>query len=297
MGLIQTSTVGPILLIFSLLSEFLPGMRCLTTNSTRSQPAGVGFSSINGSTRGGPDNIPEAVEDFNTFLLAFFTEIFPQFSANPFHIVGESFGGTYVPSFVHYISMRQQLGVPGIFETPIQSITLVDAVVDYMGSGPLGEYDHMCQFDKNGKNKLKLGFNETTCRTIELAVPECQRLNSQCIETYNLNICEAAFAFCWTFIDLIEDGGRVLYDDRALCRGAYPLCGLDGNFSEYLNRPHFQKALGLEQWNFEPLNWDLNGRWALSKHLYVPTTREMTWILDESPIRVLVINGNNDIIV
>lgn len=192
--------------------------------------------------------------------------------------------------------MRQQLGVPGVFKTPIQSITLVDAVIDYMGSGPLGEYDHMCQFDKDGNNKLKLGFNETTCRTIELAVPECQRLNSQCIDTYDLNICEATFIYCWEFVNLVRDSGRVIYDDRLLCEGEYPLCGVDGNFSEYLNRPHFQRALGLEGWDFKSLNWELNDRWQLSKELYVPTTREMTWILDETSIRVLVINGNNDII-
>lgn len=212
-------------------------------------------------------------------------------------MVGESYGGKYIPAFVYDISTRQKLGVPGVFNTPIQSITLVDAVIDYMGSGPLGEYDHMCQFDKDGNNKLKLGFNETTCRTIEVAVPECQRLNSQCIETYDGYICEAAFMYCWEIIDLVQYSGRVIYDDRVLCKGEIPLCGLGGNFSDYLNRPHFQRALGLQGWNFVPLNWDLNVRWGLSKELYKPTTREMTWILDESPIRVLVINGNNDIIV
>ncbi|KAI0170965.1 Alpha/Beta hydrolase protein [Pestalotiopsis sp. NC0098] len=261
------------------------------------QPAGVGFSSINESTHGGPDTVEEAAEDFNEFLKTFFEDAFPRFSDNPFHIVGESFGGTYVPAFAQHITSLQKMGAPGVFKISIQSITLVDAVVDYMGSGPLGEYDHMCRVDENGKNKLELGFNETTCRTIELAVPECQRLNNFCIETYDLNICESAFVFCWKLIDLIEDGNRVMYDDRILCKGEYPLCGVDGNFTEYMNRPHFQRALGLENWSFTSFNWDLNDRWALSKNLYMPTTREMIWILDETPIRVLVINGNNDIIV
>lgn len=90
---------------------------------------------------------------------------------------------------------------------------------------------------------------------------------------------------------MIQNSGRVIYDDRAI-----PLCGLDDTFSDYLNRLHFQRALGLEEWNFASLNWDLNERWGLSREVYVPTTREMTWILDQTSIGVSVINGNNDII-
>ncbi|KAI2601740.1 alpha/beta-hydrolase [Hypoxylon sp. NC1633] len=263
------------------------------------QPAGVGFSMISNSTVGGPDNKLEASRDFDRFLSIFFGDAFPQFSHLPLHIAGESFGGTYVPGFVDYVSRRQQLGVPGTFGNLIRSVTLIDAVVDMLGSGPLGEYDHMCRFNEQGKNKLKLGYDQTTCREIERAVPECEHLSRQCIESYDGNICRAAYEFCSDKIDAFIDpqpGGRFPYDDRLVCNGTAPLCGLNW-FDDYLNLPRVQQALGLGRWNFSSVNWDLNSRWQASNEIFMPTTRELTYILDETPTRVLVLNGNNDIVV
>ncbi|KAK8027714.1 hypothetical protein PG991_004770 [Apiospora marii] len=262
------------------------------------QPAGVGFSSVNGGTEEGPDNIAEASEDFDKFLSTFFTDVFPQYAHLPFHITGESFGGVYVPFFVNHISKRQKLGVPGVFQTPIASIVLVDAVVDMISSSYIGMYDHMCKFDRDGTNKLKLGFNGTTCRAVEQAVPRCARFNRQCVATYNLDVCRAANAFCDEHIGAHLDvrvGGRVPYDDRVLCEnGTLPLCGAD-SYADYLNQPRLQAALGLEGWNFTSVNMDLNLRWEASGDSYTPSTRQMSYILDETDTRVLVINGNNDI--
>ncbi|KAI1266248.1 alpha/beta-hydrolase [Xylariaceae sp. FL1019] len=263
------------------------------------QPAGVGFSMVNNQTLGGPDNLREASQDFDKFLSVFFGDVFPEFSHSPLHIAGESFAGTYIPGFVEYISRRQQLGVPGVFNGTIHSITLVDAVVDLLGSGPLAQYDHMCQF-KNGENKKNLGLSKTECAGFEKAVPECERLNRQCIDTYDGYICRAAFSFCQDEIIAFLDpkpGGRNMFDDRSPCKGTLPLCGT-GGFEEYLNTAHVQNALGLEHhWNFSVINGDLNQRWGASNEFFMPTTRELTFILDKTPTRVFVLNGNNDIIV
>lgn len=264
-----------------------------------SQPAGVGFSMMNNGTLGGPDNELEASRDFDKFLSIFFTEAFPEFSHQPFHLSGESFAGTYLPGFVDYIDRRQQSGVPDVFKTKIDSIILVDAVIDLLGSGSLGQYDHMCKFDKDGNNKVRLGYNQTACRDIEKAVPECQRLNNQCIETYDGNICRAAFSYCADHIEeYILDGplSRNPQDDRVECDGEMPLCGL-GQFQKYLDSPPVKEALGLENWNYTPINYDINTRWLNSNEMFMPSTRELRYILDETPTRVLMINGNNDIIV
>ncbi|CAJ2507563.1 Uu.00g087490.m01.CDS01 [Anthostomella pinea] len=263
------------------------------------QPASVGFSMVNNDTMGGPDNLREASQDFNKFLSVFFEEVFPGFSQLPLHIAGESFGGTYVPGFVEYISRRQQLGVPGTFNGTIHSITLVDAVIDILGSGALGQYDHMCQFE-NGENKKKFGFSKETCAVFEPAVPECERLNRQCLDTYDGNICRAAYIFCAEEIVSSIDpkpGGRNPYDDRILCNGTLPLCGIGSYEQQYLNTAHVQDALGLDHWNFSSVNYDLNSRWTASNEIFLPTTRELTYILDETPTRVFVLNGNNDIVV
>ncbi|KAI1248921.1 hypothetical protein MGN70_010124 [Eutypa lata] len=260
---------------------------------------GVGFSMMNNGTLGGPDNELEASRDFDKFLSIFFTEAFPEFSHQPFHLSGESFAGTYLPGFVDYIDRRQQSGVPDVFKTKIDSIILVDAVIDLLGSGSLGQYDHMCKFDKDGNNKVRLGYNQTACRDIEKAVPECQRLNNQCIETYDGNICRAAFSYCADHIEeYILDGplSRNPQDDRVECDGEMPLCGL-GQFQKYLDSPPVKEALGLENWNYTPINYDINTRWLNSNEMFMPSTRELRYILDETPTRVLMINGNNDIIV
>ncbi|KAH9897374.1 alpha/beta-hydrolase [Xylariomycetidae sp. FL2044] len=260
------------------------------------QPAGVGFSKMNNSTLGGPDNALEAAQDFDRFLTIFFGDVFPTFSHLPFHIAGESFGGTYVPAFVDYISRRQHLGVPSAFGSEIASIILVDAVIDIFGSGSLGHYDHMCRFDEDGNNVLKSGFNQTTCREIEKVVPECERLDRQCIDTYDGNICAAVATFCISKIDeLLAD--RCVYDDRKTSDGTLVSC-MGESYEGYLNLPHVQESLGLEyHWNFSAINFDLNHRWDVSNELYLPTTRELRYILDETPTRLLVFNGNNDIIV
>ncbi|KAK8050123.1 hypothetical protein PG994_011853 [Apiospora phragmitis] len=251
------------------------------------QPAGVGFSSMNGGTEGGPDNIAEASEDFDKFLSTFFANIFPQYSHLPFHITGESFGGVYVPFFVNHISKRQKLGVPGVFQTPIASIVLVDAVIDMASSSYIGMYDHMCKFGQDGKNKLKLGFNEITCRAVEKAVPRCASLGYQCVETYNLDLCREADAFCNEDIGVYLDvrvGGRVPYDDRVLREnGTLPMCGAD-LYADYMNQPHLQAALGLEDWNFTSVNMDLNMRWEASGgylHTLYPTTEGNKRVYDE----------------
>ncbi|KAH9905658.1 alpha/beta-hydrolase [Xylariomycetidae sp. FL2044] len=248
---------------------------------------------------GGPDNIPEASEDFQRFLSLFFTDVFPDFDHHPLHIAGESFGGTYVPAFTESISKRQAAGVPTVSKR-IESITLVDAALDLITSGSLGAYDHMCRFDENGNNVLKLGLNHTTCREIEEVVPECESLNRRCVESYDRHICEAAFRFCNNHVESVIAAAvppqRDMYDDRATCDATLPLCG-KLQWEEYLNLARVQAALGVDHWNYSAVNFEQFDRWNASKEIYLPTTRELQYILDETSTRVLVVNGNNDILI
>ncbi|KAH7027383.1 Alpha/Beta hydrolase protein [Microdochium trichocladiopsis] len=266
------------------------------------QPAGVGFSRVRNGTVGGPDNELEAAQDFDRFLHIFFTEVFPQFSHQPFHISGESFAGRYVPGFVDYITKQQKRGMPGTFASKIESIILVDAVIDIIRSGAIGLYDHMCRFNADGTNVVRTGFNASTCREIEIAVPECDKLQALCVNTLDANLCKYSHGFCGFYIDSRldphDDGGRYLYDDRLICEGEQPLCGVT-HYDSYLNREKVQKALGIEgrHWNYTSINLDMNSRWASSGSMFVPSWRETSYILDETETRILAVNGNNDIIV
>ncbi|KAI3578907.1 Alpha/Beta hydrolase protein [Fusarium oxysporum f. sp. albedinis] len=66
---------------------------------------------------------------------------------------------------------------------------------------------------------------------------------------------------------------------------------------KFLNRRWVQERLGFDRFPFYLIDFDTNERWDIAQNIHIPVTRELTWILDETDIRVLFINGNNDIII
>ena len=259
-----------------------------------SQPAGVGFSPArNGS---GPDNMKDAASDFNTFLHVFFSEMFPQFSMHAIHFAGESFGGHWVPEFVERISKHQQVDVPGTTRIRFNSILLFDPVISYMGSADLAAYDHFCSQDS------RVRFNETACRAMEETMPECDYLHRACLDTYDVNICRTAFTYCaeihGKWFNEYGPNQPDPYNDRFICKpGAFACGNFDISFVEYLNQPTVLNSLGFKGLRYTPFSAALNRVWGESGAMIVPTTRAVSYILNDTPVKVLVINGNNDILV
>ncbi|KAL1903422.1 hypothetical protein Sste5346_000048 [Sporothrix stenoceras] len=267
------------------------------------QPAGVGFSSDQRNGSIGPNTLEEAAADFAVFLDTFLHDVFPQLAGRPLHIAGESFGGSYVPYFTSRL-----LASANVPDLEVESIILVDATVDGLGAGVLGYYDHLCAVDEQGHRKTLRGWlgglNETACAAMERDMPRCEQLNVLCLATYDLDVCAMAAEWCmfnlgiWLYSDVVS-GGRNPYDDRRPCNNP-PMCDdfSEHGYSEYLNRADIQAALGIAaNTTFEGVNLALNTHWLASKNMFRPTTREVTYLLDQTPARVLVVNGNNDIIV
>jgi len=262
----------------------------------QSNPAGVGFST---STNPNPSTVTmqDAAGDINTFLRIFFFTMFPHFSANPLHFVGESFGGHWVPHFVSYISQRQKLNVPDTFPGTIESITLLNAVISLTTSGDGASYDHFCAPES------RVRFNQTACQAMEETAPECDYLSRQCADTYDVNICNAAFTYCaGVHARWYNDYGPNQpdpYDDRFVCDVEAFACGnFDMGFVEWLNRAEVKKGLGVDEGvEYKVFNATVNRAWGSKGVMAVPTTREVRYLLDETPTSVLVVNGNNDIIV
>ena len=264
-----------------------------------SQPAGVGFSTVsNGSL---PSTLLEAAIDFEILLFTLFTDIFPTFSQLPLHIAGESFGGIFIPYYVKYMHSRQLMEARNALPTTITSIIHVDAVLEIITPTVGGLYDHFCSRDLHG-NIRKGGFNETACAAMEVDTPACERLARSCIDMYDRHICAYASQFCeeglgkW-FVSEMEEGKRDPYDDRKKCPGDPPVCTdfIDGPVDKYLRQPHVLAALGYDEgFNFSGLNFDLHYGYRNSGDYFIPTTREASWILDETDIKILVLNGNND---
>lgn len=77
-----------------------------------------------------------------------------------------------------------------------------------------------------------------------------------------------------------------------------PICIPSSQFSvePYLNRPEIQRLLGVgEDVVFKSINFELNAQWSANPELMLPTTRDLTYLLDEGGVKVLVINGNYDV--
>jgi cathepsin A (carboxypeptidase C) len=172
-------------------------------SNASSQPAGVGFSTIPNITNA-PTTLHAGAIDFSAFLSTFFTSIFPQYSTRPLHIAGESFGGHYVPGYVDYILSQRAIASHDAYWGPIQSIILVNAVID-MTYFSLGEVAIMC----DGWGGVEKIFNETVCGMMRGAVGECERLGKRCSATLGQVECKEASDFC-------DDNIEVYYEQEVL---------------------------------------------------------------------------------
>ncbi|KAL3418580.1 carboxypeptidase Y [Phlyctema vagabunda] len=269
------------------------------------QPASVGFSTVNGTSEGGPTTLLESAIDFEKFLVRFFGEVFPQFAKHSFHITGESFAGHYIPYFTSYIGERQRTQAKDYLTVPIQSMVLVDAVTNMVTSTTGGLYDHFCTRDEHGILNKPNGFNETTCAAMAKALPACEALADKCVESYDGNLCYYAATFCdqtvgkW-FMEEVYVGGRDPYDDRKICQQDPPMCEdfANGTIGIYLNRPHVLQGIGMpDDFYYAGVNLELGERWCSGTDCSIPTTREVQYVLENMDARVLVINGNNDSLV
>jgi cathepsin A (carboxypeptidase C) len=201
------------------------------------------------------------------------------------------------------MQVRQKMEARNALRTLIKSIILVDAVLDSTTSGTAGYYGHLCTRDSHGNLKAG-GFNETACRAMEVDTPACESLTRKCVDSYDRYLCNYAVKFCdetlgkWLIGDAVL-GGRNSYDGRKTCKINPPLCEdiLGGLLDIYMNQKHVQEALGFDNFNFSTISSDINSRFGQSGDTAMPTTRELSFILDETETEALVLNGNNDIVV
>ncbi|KAL4789281.1 Alpha/Beta hydrolase protein [Aspergillus venezuelensis] len=268
------------------------------------QPAGVGMSALDDASACRPETLKKAADDFETFLNVFFTDAFPQYGHLPIHIAGESFAGAYIPTYVANIIHRQKVRASGALNVHLASIILVDAVINQPISGVVGEYNHFCN-PETKDNITTGGLNETACNAMEEKIPECERLNSLCLDTYDPVICQSSNYWCMEEVGIwisrdVENGKRNPYDDRKACKHNPPICEdiITSRHAQYLNQPWVKEHLGKPpNFTFKGLDFDLNMLWAQNKQSTLPTTREMSFLLDKTDVRILALNGNNDILV
>ncbi|EME78965.1 uncharacterized protein MYCFIDRAFT_34326 [Pseudocercospora fijiensis CIRAD86] len=279
----------------STLSETLPNPHSWSEYANLlflDQPSGTGLSASSSPVT----TLHTASLDFSTFVKRF-TRQYPQYFAKGLFIAGESFGGIYVPRFTSDIVQEQLSFREGALEVPIHGIILVDALVDG-ASSPLGHYEMFC----TGEAEFPVHFNQSTCDAIAMAMPEAERLQHLCQSTQDPYVCSTSHEFGLNNIyrylqeQEVDTRRRSPYDLRLPCgedRFCIPKSPI--SIEHHLNRPEIQRRLGLRQpVEYVSINFSLNAAFTAHPENLIPTTREVTFLLDEGELSVLVMNGNFD---
>ncbi|KAH9886783.1 alpha/beta-hydrolase [Xylariomycetidae sp. FL2044] len=260
------------------------------------QPAGAGLSRVVGDAS--PTTLGEASVDFNTFL-SDFTRRFPQYFQGDFYVAAESFAGHYASRFISDIVSKQLSGVPDAPLLRVNGIVLVDAVVDGI-STYIGQFDLFC----TDEYQQIVRFNASVCAEMADAVPEAEDLLQLCQETLNATDCQLAQEFARAEIAAYFDAEVAAekyspYDLRLGCELPDLHCIPRYMFDSepYLSQAGIQKVLGIDPPQpYEAINFTLNSMWSAhpSAEIYIPTTQNVSWLLDEGDVRFLVINGVYD---
>lgn len=153
------------------------------------QPVDVGYSySDDGTT---VNTTPVAGIDVYAFLQLFLTH-FKEYASAPFHMAGESYGGTYIPNFASFIYHKnKELGM-----TPSSELVRINLASLIFGNGhtdPYLQFASMPTYACEGPYPV---FKDSECEALKDKVPECQRLISSCYELDSTVVCAAAWTYC-----------------------------------------------------------------------------------------------------
>lgn len=266
--------------------------------------------------------LEEGGSDLYGFLSLFTTEVFPETKKLPWHITGESMGGHFVTGYTKYIVQQQRERnahrLPGTLAIDIATAIIVDGYIEVARS-TAGLYDYLC-LDWRNDGHEPLVRDAAACASMAAGVPQCEAKAALCRATYDKEVCILAADHCNAtvagyFWEHVKPGGwnpydrknpslmqtaetktlKLLLTDRATC-DVPPLCSdmQGGPTFKYLNQPWVLDRLGYPGKSLSLIDMDANQRWQRDGHLFLPATRELQWLLDETEIRVLFINGNED---
>ncbi|KAK2054456.1 alpha/beta-hydrolase [Colletotrichum caudatum] len=260
------------------------------------QPAGTGLSYFDkGVTL--PATSYTAAEDMNIFLRIFY-KAFPHLATRPFHIVGESYGGHYIPTLAAEI-VRYNTGSPAPdFKVPLASVLIGNGYVSPADT-TWGFYDTLCTTKPGVPEPV---FNASTCAKIAAALPRCMYLQEACYKYPDPIVCHAAGAFCYENIDYlyyrdVVPGGRNPYDITRPCETETICYGAGEGIETYINSDRIWAALEIPAEvarNFSLISWDVNSAFELAGDTSLTTEAEVKYIL-ESGVDVLIYNGDLDL--
>ncbi|KAL2850652.1 Alpha/Beta hydrolase protein [Aspergillus pseudoustus] len=263
------------------------------------QPAGVGFSKESSDPAHRVTTLDQAAYDFNEFLHTFFTEIFPDLQHNGLHLASESYGGRWGPAFLHHILALQNVRAEQAVTNPIKSLILVNAVIGTLG-GLLSTANYEFGCTGHGvATRLGLGYNETVCSALQELGPECEKYAEICERENDLTICKDASQFCEGRIGpLAKLPGVSPYNVEKACSDTENLC-LDNLAATeaFFNKREVQHMLGYDNYQYGVINHDITTSFDESGSTTQSVLREVVDLLQHTPVRLLVMNGDLDALV
>ncbi|TFY76861.1 hypothetical protein EWM64_g7153 [Hericium alpestre] len=210
------------------------------------QPVNVGYSySSDGST---VSTSPVAGQDVHAFLELFISR-FEKYADLPFHLVAESYGGTYGPNIASIIHRKNQAlafaPTPGLRPINLASLILANgltdpyfqlpSIVDYACEGPYPVYS-----DPEGPE----------CKSLRTKVPTCQRMVKACYDFSSRLTCVPAAVYCYAQIFRpIQQTGVNPYDVRKTCDPSEDgdMCYREmGWIDIWMNDPTIKAELGVD---------------------------------------------------
>ena len=243
------------------------------------QPVNVGYS-YSGSTVS--DSVA-AGKDVYALLTLFFKQ-FPQYAKQDFHISGESYAGHYIPVFAAEILSHKKRNIN------LKSVLIGNGITD-----PLTQYEYYRPM-ACGEGGYPAVLDESTCQSMDNALPRCQSMIEACYNTESAWLCVPASIYCNNaLIGPYQRTGLNPYDIRGQCEDSSNLCykGM-GYVSEYLNKAETREAVGAEVDGYESCNFDINRNFVLHGDWMKPYHRLVPDLLEQIP--VLIYAGDADFI-
>jgi len=219
------------------------------------QPAGVGFS-YGEETDSGEEMVSE---DAYYFLQAFF-QSHPEYANSPLYIIGESYGGHYVPAIAHRVYVGNNNPTDKTINLNLAGLAIGNGLTD-----PEEQYKWYPEMVWNNSHGIKV-VDEKTYEAMGAVVPKCTALIDQCnkgTSTINNFACQSAFLVCnMGLTSPYQATGLNPYDIRKKCE-VRPLCYDFSYIQKFLNLESTKQALNVDEKHshtWESCNFGINAK-------------------------------------
>eukprot|EP01125_Pyxidicula_operculata_P014720 TRINITY_DN4936_c0_g1_i1.p1 TRINITY_DN4936_c0_g1~~TRINITY_DN4936_c0_g1_i1.p1 ORF type:complete len:413 (+),score=102.17 TRINITY_DN4936_c0_g1_i1:104-1342(+) len=232
------------------------------------QPCPTGFSTCNEEYI---SNEGQVVTEMLAFLEGFI-QAYPQFVNRDFYIVGESYGGHYVPAIANGIVSSTKL----LAQYNLKAIGVGNGWVDpYIQYNAYGSYAYANNLINN---QVWSQMNQTY---------------AQCATDLDNQDWQDASQDCGSIMQIVLEYNNNLnwYNIKLPCVGS--LCYDFTNIDNYLNTPSVQQSIGVNGIQWEACNYDVNA--AFYQDTLQSYATDLPAVL-AAGVRVVIYNGDLDLI-